>query len=130
MGLLEPTEGMLTVDGEAITSVNRRAWQAHIAHVPQAIFLADSSVEENIALGIPKDQINHSRVREAARQAQIANTIENWPNQYKTFVGERGIRLSGGQRQRMELLERFINNRMLLFSTKLLARSIMKQRVL
>ena len=101
MGLLEPTEGLLEVDGQAINSENRRAWQTHIAHVPQAIFLADSSVEENIAFGIPKDQIDHSRVREAAQQAQIAEVIEGWPNQYQTVVGERGIRLSGGQRQRI-----------------------------
>jgi ABC-type multidrug transport system fused ATPase/permease subunit len=101
MGLLDPTEGVLTIDGQRITSANRTAWQVHIAHVPQAIFLADSSVEENIAFGIPKDQIDHSRVREAARQAQIAHSIEGWPKQYKTFVGERGIRLSGGQRQRV-----------------------------
>jgi ABC-type multidrug transport system fused ATPase/permease subunit len=69
--------------------------------VPQAIFLADSSIEENIAFGVPKDQIDHERVRQAARQAQIADSIETWPKQYQTFVGERGVRLSGGQRQRI-----------------------------
>jgi ATP-binding cassette subfamily B protein len=69
--------------------------------VPQAIFLADSSIEENIAFGIPKDQIDPQRVRRAAQQAQIADDIESWPNKYQTFVGERGIRLSGGQRQRI-----------------------------
>lgn len=101
MGLLQPTEGALEIDGQPITAANHRAWQAHIAHVPQAIFLADSTIEENIAFGIPKDQINHERVRQAARQAQIADIIETWPHQYQTFVGERGIRLSGGQRQRI-----------------------------
>jgi ATP-binding cassette subfamily B protein len=101
MSLLEPTEGALEVDGQPITMSNHRAWQAHIAHVPQAIFLADSTLEENIAFGVPKDQIDHVRVRQAARQAQIADIIEAWPKQYETFVGERGIRLSGGQRQRI-----------------------------
>lgn len=101
MGLLQPTEGALEIDGQPITAANHRAWQAHIAHVPQAIFLADSTIEENIAFGIPKDQIDHERVRQAARQAQIADIIETWPHQYQTFVGERGIRLSGGQRQRI-----------------------------
>jgi ABC-type multidrug transport system fused ATPase/permease subunit len=101
MGLLEPTEGSLEIDGQAININNQRAWQEHIAHVPQAIFLADSSIEENIAFGVPKDQIDHERVRQAAKQAQIANSIESWPDQYQTFVGERGIRLSGGQRQRI-----------------------------
>jgi len=101
MGLLQPTEGTLEIDGQPITAANTRGWQAHIAHVPQAIYLADSTIEENIAFGVPKGRIDHQRVAQAARQAQIAATIEAWPGQYKTFVGERGVRLSGGQRQRI-----------------------------
>jgi ABC-type bacteriocin/lantibiotic exporter with double-glycine peptidase domain len=101
MGLLRPTNGTLEIDVQPVTPDNNRAWQAHIAHVPQAIFLADSTIEENIAFGVPKDQIDPERVRQAAQQAQIANSIESWSKQYQTFVGERGIRLSGGQRQRI-----------------------------
>ena len=101
MGLLQPTNGILEVDKQAITLGNHRAWQAHIAHVPQAIFLADSSIEENIAFGVPKDQIDIDWVRQVARQAQLAETIESFPRQYQTVVGERGVRLSGGQRQRI-----------------------------
>jgi ATP-binding cassette subfamily B protein len=101
MGLLYPTNGSMEIDNQEVTAGNYRKWQEHIAHVPQAIFLADSSIEENIAFGVPTDQIDHHRVKQAARQAQIADTIESWPDQYQTFVGERGIRLSGGQRQRI-----------------------------
>jgi ATP-binding cassette subfamily B protein len=101
MGLLQPTDGSLEIDGKTVSLLNHRAWQAHIAHVPQAIFLADSTIEENIAFGVPKDKIDLQRVRQAAQQAQIAESIESWPKQYQTFVGERGIRLSGGQRQRI-----------------------------
>lgn len=101
MGLLQPTEGTLQIDEELVTTSNNRAWQAHIAHVPQAIFLADSTIEENIAFGIPKGKIDFNRVKKAAEQAKIADIIETWPKKYKTFVGERGIRLSGGQRQRI-----------------------------
>ena len=101
MGLLQPTNGEIHIDGQPITVGNHRAWQAHIAHVPQAIYLADSTIEENIAFGVPKAQIDQERVRQAAQQAQIAEIIESWPKQYQTFVGERGIRLSGGQRQRI-----------------------------
>jgi ABC-type bacteriocin/lantibiotic exporter with double-glycine peptidase domain len=101
MGLLQATEGTLEIDGQAVTHANNRGWQAHIAHVPQIIFLADSSIEENIAFGIAKDEIDRDRVRQAAQQAQIAESIESWPMQYQTFVGERGVRLSGGQRQRI-----------------------------
>ena len=101
MGLLDPTQGKLMIDGRPITSDNKRAWQSHIAHVPQAIFLSDSTIEENIAFGVAKGLIDPERVRVAAQQAQIADSIEAWPKQYQTIVGERGIRLSGGQRQRI-----------------------------
>lgn len=101
MGLLQPTTGGFEVDGQVVDSSNNRAWQAHIAHVPQTIFLADSTIEENIAFGVPKEKIDHQRLRLAAQQAQIASSIESWPEKYQTFVGERGVRLSGGQRQRI-----------------------------
>lgn len=101
MALLYPTEGSLAIDSETITPQNHRAWQAHIAHVPQAIFLADNTLAENIAFGVPLNQIDYDRVRQAAKKAQIADVIETWEKQYNTMVGERGIRLSGGQRQRI-----------------------------
>ena len=101
MGLLPATEGGLMVDNQTINNQNRRAWQAHIAHVPQNIYLSDSTIEENIAFGIAKELIDHQRVKKAAQQAQIAELIEEWKDGYQTFVGERGVRLSGGQRQRI-----------------------------
>lgn len=101
MGLLSPTDGALEIDGQPIVTGNNRAWQAHIAHVPQAIYLADSTIEENIAFGVPKGKIDQNRVKQAAQKAQIADIIETWPKKYQTYVGERGIRLSGGQRQRI-----------------------------
>ncbi|NTW83805.1 MAG: ABC transporter ATP-binding protein [Chlorobiaceae bacterium] len=101
MGLLQPTDGRLEIDGRVVSTSNQRAWQAHIAHVPQSIFLADSTIEENIAFGVEKERIDHDRVRFVARQAQIADVIEEWPKKYDTYVGERGVRLSGGQRQRI-----------------------------
>ena len=101
IGLLDSSDGVVEVDGKVLTSQNVRSWQAHIAHVPQSIYLADTSIEENIAFGIPKKNINSERVRLVAEQAQISNVIESWPKQYKTRVGERGVQLSGGQRQRI-----------------------------
>lgn len=101
MGLLSPTHGTLEIDRQTLTPRNNRAWQAHLAHVPQTVFLADSTIGENIALGVAKDKIDYQRIRQSAQQAQLADSIESWPNQYQTFVGERGIRLSGGQRQRI-----------------------------
>jgi ATP-binding cassette subfamily B protein len=98
MGLLPPTSGRLLIDGREVDS---GAWQANIAHVPQSIFLADTSIAENIALGIPAGKVDRKRLESAARQAQIADFIESLPKVYATTVGERGVRLSGGQRQRI-----------------------------
>ena len=101
MGLLRPTHGDITVDGVKIDDENLLGWQRHIAHVPQSIFLTDSSIADNIAFGVPQNNIDLERVRLAAGLAQIAGDIERWPAGYDTRVGERGIRLSGGQRQRV-----------------------------
>jgi len=105
MGLLAPTAGRLLVDGEDVHDSQYperlAAWRAAIAHVPQSIYLADSSIAENIAFGVPRDQIDQARVKQAAEQAQISSFIEASPQGYESFVGERGIRLSGGQRQRI-----------------------------
>jgi ABC-type multidrug transport system fused ATPase/permease subunit len=101
MGLLDPTHGTLRVDENVITSSNRRAWQARIAHVPQNIYLSDSTLEENIAFGIPAEEIDSSLVRRAAISANIDSAVNEWPLKYKTILGERGVRLSGGQRQRI-----------------------------
>ena len=105
MGLLVPTQGRIFVDGLDLHCSGHPerllAWRSVIAHVPQSIYLADSSIAENIAFGVPKEQIDSARVRLAAKQAQIASFIEASPDGYDSFVGERGIRLSGGQRQRI-----------------------------
>ncbi|MDA9102983.1 ABC transporter ATP-binding protein/permease [Candidatus Thioglobus sp.] len=101
MGLLEPVSGSLAIDGININEQNHRGWQTHIAHVPQTIFLADTSIAENIAFGIPVEKIDFTLLKQVAHRAQISQTIESWKKQYNTVVGERGVRLSGGQRQRI-----------------------------
>lgn len=101
MGLLMPTEGDLLVDGQPISGNRITAWQRNIAHVPQNIYLADTTLAENIAFGVPAENIDMERVQRAARQAQIADFIEKSPEGYQAYVGERGVRISGGQRQRI-----------------------------
>jgi ABC-type multidrug transport system fused ATPase/permease subunit len=101
MGLLRPTEGEILVDGAPLDGSCVRSWQRTLAHVPQSIYLADASIAENIAFGIPVEAIDMQRVREAARRAQIAEFIEGRAGAYQALVGERGVRLSGGQRQRI-----------------------------
>ena len=101
MGLLSPTMGSIKIDGVEVDQSNQRAWQSHIAHVPQVLYLADATIAENIAFGVPPQDIDLGRVKEAAQRAQIAGVIESWSAGYDTIVGERGVRLSGGQRQRI-----------------------------
>jgi ATP-binding cassette subfamily B protein len=110
MGLLSPNSGDLLIDGVKITSENNRNWQRHISHVPQAIFLADNSISQNIAFGVPEKFVDLERVKLAAQKAHIAEAIECWPDKYHTKVGERGVRLSGGQRQRIGIARALYKN--------------------
>ena len=89
------------VDDVLIDSQNLKNWQQKIAIVPQAIFLNDATVLENIAIGVDINVINYEKAIKAAKLAQIDSFIETLPNKYKEKVGERGVRLSGGQRQRL-----------------------------
>lgn len=110
MGLLTPSKGSLIIDGKTLNSNNRHLWQSHIAHVPQSIFLSDSTIKENIAFGIPKNEISIEKVKDAAAKAQLDKTIERWPENYETIIGERGVRLSGGQRQRIGIARALYKN--------------------
>ncbi|MDR5891927.1 ABC transporter ATP-binding protein [Halomonas mongoliensis] len=101
LGLITPEQGELRVDGEPLAGPRRRAWQNSLGFVPQAIFLADASIRENIAFGLPPEQIDEARVRRAARMAHLDELLIHLPDGLETRVGERGIQLSGGQRQRI-----------------------------
>ena len=107
MGLLEPTSGQILIDGRDLHDLKNPdilpSWRSIISHVPQSIFLTDGSIAENIAFGVPVNDIDLSKVKLAAEQAHIASFIESLPAGYSNFVGERGIQLSGGQRQRIAI---------------------------
>jgi ABC-type multidrug transport system fused ATPase/permease subunit len=105
LGLLQPQQGRLVVDGVPVAGRERlRAWQRSIGYVPQSIFLADDTVAGNIAFGIPDDAVDMAAVERAARIAELHRFVtEELPAGYATLVGERGVRLSGGQRQRIGL---------------------------
>jgi ATP-binding cassette subfamily B protein len=101
MGLLEPSEGEISIDGRPLDDGSRAGWQAQIAHVPQSIYLTDDSIAANVAFGVPRDSIDPGRVEAAARAAHLDRFVGELDEGYGTVVGERGIRLSGGQRQRI-----------------------------
>jgi ATP-binding cassette, subfamily B, bacterial PglK len=111
LGLLEPQEGALEVDGRVITNQNVRLWQESIGYVPQHIFLFDDTIAANIALGLEKKDINQEAVEKASKIANLHKfIIEELPAQYQTPIGERGVRLSGGQRQRIGIARALYHN--------------------
>jgi ABC-type multidrug transport system fused ATPase/permease subunit len=101
MGLLEPTYGVIKVDGIVLNSDNLKKWRNSIAHVSQNIYLSDLSIRENIAFGLEPFEVDIEKVYEAAKSAQLHDFVMQLPEKYDTLVGERGVRLSGGQRQRI-----------------------------
>jgi ABC-type multidrug transport system fused ATPase/permease subunit len=111
LGLLEPQEGALIVDGQPITAVNCRQWQRAIGYVPQHIYLADESVAANIAFGVNTEKIDQQAVERAAKIANLHEfVVSDLPKGYGTAVGERGVRLSGGQRQRIGIARALYHN--------------------
>jgi len=100
MGLLEPTAGSILVDDVPLTDANRQSWRANVAHVPQMLFLSDTTIARNIAINAEPDM---DRVREAAAMAQLDDFVASLPRGFETRVGERGVQISGGQRQRLAI---------------------------
>ena len=104
LGLLEPRQGTLEIDGKIINKDNVRSWQRSIGYVPQQIYLADDTITGNIAFGVDADKVNQKSLKRAAKIANLDQFIMNeLPKKYETYIGERGVRLSGGQRQRIGL---------------------------
>ena len=100
-GLLIPTSGHVEVDGIILDHTNRGAWRSAIAYVPQNVFLLDTTLAENIALGMPREQIDSERLRLAVEMARLSECVASLPKGYDEKLGDRGCRLSGGQRQRL-----------------------------
>ena len=101
LGLIQPQKGTLLIDDIPLQLENIRAWQNTIGFVPQDIFLSDSSITENIAFGLSKEDINIMQVEQSIKLAHLDELIKQLPNGLDTRVGEDGIQLSGGQRQRI-----------------------------
>jgi ABC-type multidrug transport system fused ATPase/permease subunit len=102
LGLLTPTRGRVTVDGVDIRG-NEKAWHESLGVVHQTVFLADTSIRRNVALGVPDEEIDDAIVAESIRLAQLEGFVMSLPDRLETVVGQRGVRLSGGQRQRLAI---------------------------
>lgn len=111
LGLLEVQKGELRIDNVKIDKNNRLSWQKMIGYVPQQIYLADTTISNNIAFGLTNDLIDFNAVENAAKIANLHDFVTNHlPNGYQTVVGERGVRLSGGQRQRIAIARALYSN--------------------
>jgi|TARA_B110000037_G_scaffold118571_1_gene135808 ATP-binding cassette subfamily B protein len=110
MGLLEPDSGSILIDDIKLSQETNNSWQSKISHVPQQIFLSNSSFLENIAFGIDYKKIDKNRVEQVSKKSQIHEFIMKLENGYFQSVGERGIRLSGGQIQRIGLARALYKN--------------------
>lgn len=110
MGLQIPTKGEISVDGVKLNEDNYKEWRSNIAHVPQFIYLTDSSIEENIAFGIDPLKIDRERVRQSAKRACALEFIMQLSERFETTIGENGVKLSGGQRQRIGIARALYKN--------------------
>ena len=109
LGLLEPQNGRITVDGIDIQS-DISAWKENIGYIPQFIFLSDDTIRRNIAFGLPDNEIKEEKLQNAINAAQLNELIDSLPKGIDTIIGERGTRLSGGQRQRIGIARAIYNN--------------------
>lgn len=111
LGLIDASRGKIWVDETEIDHSNIRLWQNNIGYVPQAIFLADSTIAENIAFGIDGENIDNEAVIQAAKMASIHDfIIQELADGYQTYIGEKGVKLSGGQRQRIGIARALYDN--------------------
>ena len=109
LGLLEPQEGAVLVDGMDIRR-GMHAWNRKLGYIPQTISLLDASIKENILFGIDKEQINENRLQEALQEAQLKDFVDTLEEGLDTVIGEGGVRLSGGQRQRIGIARALYHN--------------------
>ncbi|MBN7795485.1 ABC transporter ATP-binding protein [Parahaliea mediterranea] len=115
LGLLTPQSGEVLIDGTPLGPENIQSWQRSVGYVPQHIYLADASIKENIAFGVPLPDINMPRVERAARAAQLHEfVLSELEAGYDTMVGDRGVRLSGGQCQRVGIARALYRNPVIL----------------
>lgn len=115
LGFYPATEGRIVIDGQVLTAENRRRWQNSIGYVSQSVFLTDSTILANIALGSKAEDIDMERVQRAVAAASLSEFVASLPNGLNTRIGECGALLSGGQRQRIGIARALYKGAQVLF---------------
>lgn len=101
-------DGEILIDGQPISQINLEDYRESIGYVPQEVFLFSDNIQENIAFGLRNRENSYNSVVEAAKRADIYENIMEFPKQFETMVGERGVTLSGGQKQRVAIARAII----------------------
>jgi ABC-type multidrug transport system fused ATPase/permease subunit len=110
LGLYEPSNGEILFNG-SLLSQNMKSWRSNVAYLPQQVFLLDSSLKNNIAIGVNNSEIDSDKLLSAIKKACLEDLVKTLPNGIETLIGERGVRLSGGQRQRISIARAFYLNK-------------------
>lgn len=101
LGLIQPDEGYILIDGQIIGDKDQSAWSSMIGYVPQDVYILDDTVRHNIAFGLPENEIDNERIWEVLTIVNLVSFVEQSPEGLDTFLGEQGARMSGGQKQRL-----------------------------
>ena len=109
LGLLRPQEGRVECRDRDVMD-NYRSWLSHIGYIPQTIYLSDDSIRDNIAFGVPEEEIDDDRIWQVLKEAQMEEFVKKLPDGLDTSTGDRGIRISGGERQRLGIARALYHN--------------------
>jgi len=115
LGLYPPTQGQVMVDDQVLGSNNASSWHRIVGYVPQEVFIADSTIVENVALGESKDMIDRQKVAQVLERASLLDFVNTLPSGMDTRIGEAGCRLSGGQKQRLGIARALYKDAKVLF---------------
>ncbi|MBQ0081085.1 MAG: ATP-binding cassette domain-containing protein [Alistipes sp.] len=115
LGMYQPSSGEILIDGERLTPLTKRKWQNTIGYVSQNVFLQDTSIVENIALGVKSENIDRKRAQKAIEMSSLLAFVEKLPKGMDSKIGECGALLSGGERQRIGIARALYKNADVLF---------------